>query len=274
MPDYHETLGKLGKLGPVRIAIGALILVAAIVGMAALGTIDAGHRGVHMRFSAVTGRVLDEGLYYIIPLVDSVREIDVRIQKDEVKASASSSDLQTVDSTVAVNYHLDPLRVAEIFQTVGMEYNTRLIAPALQEAVKATTAGYTAEELITKRSLVRDGIKALLREKLQPHGIIIDEFNIIDFTFSASFNASIELKVTAEQEALAAQNKLAQVKFEAEQAIELARGKAQAMEVEAKALTSSPQILQLRALEMWDGVIPRVVTDGAIPFISVDTGGQ
>jgi regulator of protease activity HflC (stomatin/prohibitin superfamily) len=168
-----------------------------------------------------------------------------------------------------LNYHIDPARVANIYQEIGINYNIRLIDPALQESVKSTTAKYTAEELITRREEVRDAIRAHLVEKLQPRGILIDDFNIVDFQFSASFDQAIELKVTAEQSALAAKNKLEQIKFEAEQQIAEARGKAEALRIESAALQSSPQILELRALEKWDGKLPSVMGSGATPFINV-----
>lgn len=233
------------------------------------GTVGAGERGVLLRWGAVTGNVLNEGLYVRVPVMDSVVIMDVKIQKEEVVATAASKDLQTVNSKVALNYHIDPTRVANIYQEIGVNYNVRLIDPALQESVKSTTAKYTAEELITRREEVRDAIKAHLVEKLQPRGILIDDFNIVDFQFSASFDQAIELKVTAEQSALAAKNKLEQIKFEAEQQIAEARGKAEALRIESAALQSSPQILELRALEKWDGKLPSVMGSGATPFIDV-----
>ena len=137
--------------------------------------------------------------------------------------------------------------------------------------MKASTAKYTAEELITKREAVRDEIKAHLIEKLNPRGIIVDDFNIVNFEFSESFNQAIELKVTAEQSALAAKNKLEQIKFEADQQVAEARGKAEALRIEASALQSNPQILQLRALEKWDGKMPAVMGSGATPFVDVSS---
>src|SRR3990167_3646323 len=143
-----------------------------------------------------------------------------------------------------------------------------VIDPAIQESMKASTAKFTAEELITKREAVREEVKTLLVEKLRPHGIIIDEFNIIDFDFSSSFNAAIEDKVTAEQEALAAENRLEKVKFEAQQRIEEAKGKAEAINIEARAISTNPQIIELRAIEKWNGTLPQV-TGGAVPFINI-----
>ncbi|MCH8049069.1 prohibitin family protein [Patescibacteria group bacterium] len=249
--------------------IGAFIILLVLIANFPFGTVGAGERGVQLRFGAVTGKVFDEGLYFRIPFVEKIVKMDVKIQKDEVEAPAASKDLQTVRSVVALNYHLDPNEVATVFQEIGLEYNARIIAPSLQEAVKAGTAEFTAEELITKRPEVRERIKVLLIEKLTPRGIILDEFNIVEFEFSATFNEAIEAKVTAEQDALAAQNKLERVKFEALQRIEEAKGKAQAITIESQALRNNPQVLQLRSLEKWDGKLPQFLGSDAIPFINI-----
>ncbi len=107
-----------------------------------------------------------------------------------------------------------------------------------------------------------------LLTRLKERDILVDEFNIVNFEFSKVFNEAIEAKVTAEQQALAAKNKLEQIKFEAEQKVAEAKGKAEAITIESNALRSNPQILELRALEKWNGVLPQV-TGGAIPFINL-----
>jgi prohibitin 2 len=251
----------------IRIA-AAIIALIFLIFLSPFGTIAAGERGVHLRFTAVTGKVFGEGLYFRIPLIESVQMMDVKVQKYEMKSDAASKDLQTVHSVVALNFHIDPDRVGNIYQDVGLQFKDRIIDPAMQEAVKASTAKFTAEELITKRELVRDDIKAQLKARLKEQNILVDEFNIVNFEFSKNFNEAIEAKVTAEQQALAAKNKLEQIKFEADQKIAEARGKAEAMTIESNALKSNPQILELRALEKWNGTLPQV-TGGAIPFINL-----
>jgi regulator of protease activity HflC (stomatin/prohibitin superfamily) len=258
-----------------KLSIGLIVGVVAafflLIVVWPFGIVDAGERGILLRWGAVTGKVFNEGLFVRVPFMDRVSIMDVKIQKEEVIATAASKDLQTVESKVALNYHVDPMRVANIYQEIGVSYNIRLIDPALQESIKSTTAKYTAEELITRREEVRDAIKAHLVAKLEPRGILIDDFNIVDFQFSASFNQAIELKVTAEQSALAAKNKLEQIKFEAEQQVAEAQGKAEALRIESSALQSSPQILQLRALEKWDGRLPTVMGAGVTPFVDIST---
>ena len=237
-----------------------------------IGTVGAGERGIQLRFDAVTGTVLDEGLYFRWPLVERIIKVDIKIQKEQVDATAASKDLQTVSSNVALNYHLKADQVATVYQEVGIDYKSRIIDPTLQESVKAVSAKFTAEELITRRESVRDEIKVLLHGKLDARGIVVDEFNIVNFGFSSAFNSAIEAKVTAEQSALAAKNKLEQIKFEADQRIAEALGKAEAIRVESNALRSNPQILELRALEKWDGVLPQVTGAGGTPFINIQRG--
>ncbi|MBU1091721.1 prohibitin family protein, partial [Patescibacteria group bacterium] len=135
------------------IAIG---LIAIIILFGSFGTIGAGERGVLLQFGAVKDKIFDEGLYIKIPIIQDVVKIDVKIQKDEIPASASSKDLQIVTSKIALNYHLDPNSVNKIWQEIGKNYNTRIIAPSIQEAVKSVTAKFTAEELITKREEVKE----------------------------------------------------------------------------------------------------------------------
>lgn len=252
-----------------KVVVGLVAILVLSVVFGSFGTIGAGERGILLRFSAVTGKVFNEGLYWKLPFVEDVVVMDTRIQKEQTDAQSASKDLQTVSATVALNFSVDPLKVDAIYQKIGAEFKSRLIDPAIQESVKAATAQFTADELVTQREKVRDGIKTLLKEKLEQYGIVVADVNIVDFNFSDSFNRAIEEKVTAEQEALAAKNKLERIKFEADQKVAEAKGKAEAMNLEANALRSNPQVLQLRALEKWDGKLPQV-SGGAVPFVSLE----
>ncbi len=252
------------------IAIVIVIIAVLVLVFSTWGTIDAGHRGVVLSMGRVTGEIKGEGAYGKTPWVISVIEMNVQTQKEEVKTECASKDLQMVTAVVALNLNLVPEKCADVYQHIGVNYLKIVVAPAMQESIKAIVAQFTAEELISKRELVRQDIAHLLAEKLDPIGIQTGAINIVNFDFSHSFNAAIEAKVTAEQNALAAKNKLEQIKFEAEQKIAEARGKAEAMLVEAKAMVNSPQILQLRALEKWDGKMPLVVGAGSLPFIQIE----
>lgn len=246
------------------------VLFGLVIAFGSWGTISAGHRGIVLRNGAVTGEIKPEGLYFKTPWIESVREMNVQTTKEEVSTDAASKDLQTVTVHLALNLSVMPDRVTSIYQSIGANFESVIVDPALKESSKAVIAQYTAEELITKREQVREGIAALLATKLDPLGIKTAAINIVNFDFSQTFNQAIEAKVTAQQNALAAENKLSQIKFEAEQKVAEARGKAEAITIESAALQSNPAILQLRALEKWDGKMPQV-TGGAMPFLNVNS---
>ncbi|MBU1015428.1 prohibitin family protein, partial [Patescibacteria group bacterium] len=237
--------------------------------LSSFGTVGAGERGILLQFGEVQDKVLGEGLYFKIPFVQKVVKMDVKIQKDEIPASAASKDLQIVTSRIALNYHLNPDEVNKIWQEVGKNYNIRIIAPSIQEAVKAESAKFTAEELIIRREEVKEQIKANLTIRLLERSIVVDEFNIIEFEFSKAFNEAIEAKVTAEQLKLKADRDLERIRIEADQRIADARGKAEAIRIEAQALMQNPQVVELRWIEKWDGKVPMYWGE-ASPFIGIN----
>lgn len=269
--NENQTEYKEYKVGRI---IGAVIfgLFAFIVFWGSFGFIGAGERGVHLRFGAVTGKVFQPGLYFKLPIVDEVISMDVQIQKEETKAEAASQDLQTVDTDIAINYHLRPDTAMDVYRTIGVDYAARVIDPALQEAVKSVTAQYTAEQLVTRREDVRQGVLALIGQKLSPHGIDVDALNIVNFKFSDSFEQAIENKVTTEQNALAAKNKLQQVQYEAEQTVVAAKGQAQAIQIQAQAIQSQggAEYVRLQAVNKWDGKLPNYMLGNSVPFINVN----
>ncbi|GAJ04011.1 unnamed protein product, partial [marine sediment metagenome] len=111
--------------------IGIVVIVASIL-FGSFTTIPAGHRGVVIRFSAVTGRILNEGLQAKMPFIDSVEKMSVQTQKYEADSSAVTNDLQDVTTTIALNWHLDPSMAAEVYKTLGLEFIERIAAPAIQ----------------------------------------------------------------------------------------------------------------------------------------------
>lgn len=251
------------------ISLTVFTLLALVLIFNSFGIVGAGERGILLQFGAVQDRVFGEGLYFKIPIVQNVVKIDVKIQKDEVHSSAASKDLQIVTSKIALNYHLAPESVNRIWQEVGRDYNIRIIAPSIQEAVKAESAKFTAEELIIKREEVKEQIKANLTERLLERSIVVDEFNIIEFQFSQAFNEAIEAKVTAEQLKLKADRDLERIKIEAQQKIAESQGKAEAIRIEAQALRQNAQVVELRWIEKWDGKVP-LYWGEASPFIGIN----
>lgn len=258
---------KPGNLGRYIVwsVVGFLVV---IVLFGSFTIIQAGERGVITRWGEVD-RVLPDGLHFKIPVAEKVHTLDVRTQKVEGQQTSASNDLQIVSATIALNYNVRPSRAGELFEEVGIDYDNRIIQPAIAETVKASTAKYNAENLIQERSLVRDDMKLLLVEKLEKY-FDITEVSIVDFSFSQEFDNAIEAKVTAEQRALEAKNKLEQIKFEAQQRIEAATAEAEAIRIQAQAITQQggKDYVNLKAVEKWDGKLPNQFVPGsAIPFL-------
>ncbi|MCI3921279.1 prohibitin family protein [Paenibacillus sp. TRM 82003] len=249
------------------------VIVLVILGTQSFTIVQAGHRGVVLQLGAVQQKVLSEGLHLKVPFIQSVVPMEVRVQKAESSQVSASRDLQAVTTTLAVNYHLDGTTVNTLFQNVGLEYKARIVDPAISEALKAVTAQYTAEDLISKRSEVSAKVKESLTAKLGLYNMILDEINITEFKFSDEFDRAIEQKQIAEQQALKSKLDLERIKIEKEQEITRAQAQAEALRLQKQEVT--PELIELRqieaqlkAIEKWDGKLPNV-TGGATPFINV-----
>ena len=172
-----RTAGRLASI------VGVVLIVISIAG-SSFSAVPAGHRGVVIRFNAVTGTVLEEGLQTKLPFIDSVVMLDVRTDKYEVGAAAASRDLQDVSTTIALNWRLEPSRTAQIYRTLGLDYVGRITAPAVQEVVKQVTARHRAEDLIVNREMVRNEIAEELTLRLIDRDIIVEAVSITEFKFN------------------------------------------------------------------------------------------
>jgi len=244
---------------------GALLLIVAFLSFT---IVSAGHRGVIVRFGDVQDTILDEGFHMKNPL-DSVKDIDVRTKKIEVTADSASKDLQSVMTTIALNYHVDYTGVNNLYQNVGVRYEDVVITPSIKEAIKQATAGFTAEELITKRSEISFVINGLLSERLGNKWIIVDNISIVNFDFSEAFNIAVEQKQVAEQNALRAEMDLQRIEMEAQQKVKMAEAEAEAIRITGAALNSNPNLVDLEAVKKWNGILPEY-TGGSIPFLNIN----
>lgn len=262
-------------------AAAALIVfvLIALVAFNGIATVESGTVGVVTRFGAVQQEVLQPGLHFKMPVMTDIIPLDTRIQKVVDEATASSKDLQVVTSKVALNYRIDSVKGGTIYAELGPQYPLTIVEPAIQESIKSITSQFTAEELITKRAEVKTAVSEHITQRLQRSNLLVTDFSIIDFNFSAEFNRAIEEKQVAEQAALRAKNDLERVKTEAEAAEQTAMGVAQGEIARAKAEseaqlllreTLTPEILQLRAIERWDGKLPVYMGgETPVPFMAL-----
>ena len=261
-----------------------ILLIIAIAGVVVVSTatvrIPSGTRGVLLTWGKVEDRVLEEGLNFKIPFTQTIVLMNTQIQKAESTEATATADLQEVSTTVAVNYRLDPLKVNVIYTDLRQDYVNRVIKPNIEESIKATTAEYRAEELVTNRADVKATLDEILTERLAIFNIDVVSVSLTDFQFSASFSAAIDAKVTAEQQALVSKNELEQIRYEAQQqiiqaeaaknaTIRRAEGDALAVIIEANATAQAIEIITQQMTDeyanylwllQWDGKLPAVMT--------------
>ena len=274
------------NMGGAKILISAVIIliIIAVVASASVKIVDAGNRGVLTQWNAVDikNAPLDEGIHFLVPFQDDIVQIEVRTQKYDAQTRSASKDLQTVQTTVTVNYHADQERVHILYKEIGLDYENRVIQPAIEETVKQVTANYNAEELITKRPLVKADIENAIRERLELFNVKTEVISITDFDFSDLFSKAIESKVEAEQKAQKAENDLIRIEVEARQLeaqaeglasanIAEARGESEAISIINSALSNNPYYIEWLKTQAWDGKLPLVVGEGSTPFISIPT---
>ena len=285
MSKYQSSPVKVNMSG-AKLVLGAIIvlIIIGVVASASVKIVDAGNRGILTHWNAVdlTSAPLDEGIHFVIPFQDDIVQMEVRTLKYDTSTRSASQDLQTVQTTVTVNYHPDTEKVHYLYKEIGLSYENRVIQPAIDETVKQVSANYNAEELITKRPLVKADIENAIRERLDQFYIETEVISITDFEFSPLFAKAIESKVEAEQKAQKAENDLIRIEVEARQleaqAVGLAaanvaeaQGEAEAISIINNALSNNPFYIEWLKTQAWDGKLPLVVGEGGTPFISIPT---
>src|ERR687884_24296 len=270
MPEFPRIQNKIKILAAVVTVVIIIIFMSESVVV-----VQAGHRGVVLYLGAVENRVLGEGMHFIIPFAEQVIQLEVRTLKFQAEASAASNDLQEVQTVIALNYHIDPSDSNVIYQQLGADYTERIIAPTIQESVKASVAKFNAEQLITQRATVKGVISQTISKTLSTRDIIPETIFITDFAFSKAFANQVESKVVAFQNYLTEQNNLLAVQVVANQTVVQAEaqakarvanatGEAQAINLITGQLRQSPQYLQWKAINEWNGQMPYTITGSSL----------
>lgn len=257
------------------LAKALFVVLAIIVVTSWFKVVEPGERWVKVTLWKVTDVELWEWLHWKIPLIQLIKTMNVKVQKLETISSSASRDLQSVQTDIALNYNLKPWNVVTLYQNIWDEevIKSKIIDPAIQESVKAATAQFTAEQLISKRPEVNTVMHDLLVSKLSDLWINVVAVNIVNFQFSQAFDTAIEAKVRAEQEALTEQNKLEQIKFQAQQKVETAKWEAESILLKAKAEAEAngivaksltEQLVKYKGLEQWNGILPKVTSEAGV----------
>lgn len=264
---FNEPEPVFDKTIPSAVALG---LVLSTVAFESFTVIPAGHIGVQVTLGEVNQQTLAEGAHFVNP-ISRIKEVEVRLVTAQLKqASAGTKDLQQIHTDIVLNYRIDGSKAAHIYKEFGFDLQDRVILPALSESLKAVTAHYTSEELVTKRDMVSTQVKDEVAGKLGKYGVSVGDISLVNFGFSAEYQKAIEAKVIATQSKLKAEQDLQRIEVEAKQEIAKAEGRAKAIQIETQAINSQggANYVQLKAIEKWDGNLPSTMA-GVVPFINV-----
>lgn len=277
--------GNGGSLPKKLIIIIAVIVLAAVIFGSAMTIVPAGHTGVVVTLGKVNTNVLSEGFHLKAPFITNVVVMSNQIQKSEIEnAESVSKDLQSISSTIVVNYKIANSSSADIYKNIGRDYESIVLLPAVNESLKAVTAKYTAEELVTLRSQVALEIEETLEAKMKDYGIIIEKFNIVNFSFSEEFAKAIEEKEVAAQNLLKAKTEQEQVIVEANAQAEkkviaaeadakaiIAKAEAQAKANQTLSKSLNKDVIEYYKVDKWDGVMPKSTGGSAILDLTEDS---
>jgi regulator of protease activity HflC (stomatin/prohibitin superfamily) len=277
LPSSRLPGGRSGCFGTIVAIVGAVVLFLVVSLFFSSATVQAGHVGLVLTFGRVEPVILQPGFHLVMPIAQRIVQIDVRVLPHDFKdIDAASKELQSVKLTGTMNYHLDPARASELYQTVGLDFAQKVIDPAFSDFVKEVVPQYPVTEILNKREEIRLKAKEKLSANLQRYGIIIDDIYISNIAFSPDYQAAIERKQTAQQNVEAEQQFLRQKEIQAQQAVIEAKGKAEAAVASAegearanqvRAASITPQLIDYLRWTRWDGRLPLVSGGSATPLI-------
>ncbi len=270
---------KISNQSPITIIAGIIAAVALLLGLNTVVVINPGQAGVLSILGSARDGALLEGLHYKAPFISVVDIYDLTVQKFEVPGESSTRDLQDLSASFAINFRVDPSQVVDIRRKQGTLSNivSKIIAPQTQESFKIAAARRTAEEIITRRTELKEDFDRALAERLEKYGVIVLDTSVIDLKFSSEFARAVEEKQVAEQSAQRAVYIAQEAAQDAQAEINRAKGKAEAQRLLAETLRAQggQLVLQKEAIEAWrqgGSKMPRTLVTGGegssgVPFL-------
>lgn len=249
-----------------------ILMLSALVLMQSCGweIVDTGHVGVKTQFGKIIESGIPEGLQFYMPFSGkSISEVDLRIQKGEGEESTFTKDNQEVKVKFVINYRLDGKQTELIYRNGNASYFENVAPQIIVGTMKEVVGQFNAETIVSQRSKVNDDVLKAIKEKLSTKAIVLENFEVTNFSFDPQYQAAIEAKMIATQKAKEAENTTAQIREEKEQAILTAQGQAEAMRIKSQALAANKNLVEYEAVQKWNGVLPVTMMGQATPFINI-----
>lgn len=273
-----------GASMPSRILIGGGIFIALFIILSPMAfvTIDEGERGVSIVLGRMQDKSLTPGLHFRWPLIENIETMSVRVEKSDVTGRSSSKDLQLVKIVTTVQYSLSADKIPNYYRDYGTQEMIveKMISPANDEAIKASSAKFTAENMIVKRAELSDEIQTVLKAELNSFGINLIGVKLKSIDFSDKFDRAVEEKQIEEQKALQARYVAQRAEQEALAEITKQKGIGESQQEKAKFIKQAnellqqsltPRIIQKQFLDKWDGKLPTVMTSDKGLMLQIPT---
>lgn len=254
-----------------------MVLVALTLTGCGFEVVDTGFRGIETRYGAVVGKPLAEGLHFYSPFTSNIVEYGVRQETWTSKTDIFTKDTQNVVVEFSVTYYPDPLFVTDLYVKFGNENDlvTKAIKPTVLGSIKDSIGQVIADELVSKRDAVRKRALLEVQENLAAKNVLVTDLQFTNLDFDDAYEAAVEAKVVATQEAQRAKNESVTIEEHAKQTIISAKAQAESMRIQSAALAQNKGLVEYEIAKKWNGVLPTMMMGGgSVPLLNLNMRGN
>jgi len=252
------------------------LFVGVSLGQAAIYDVKGGSRAVIFdRLSGVQETVVNEGTHFLIPWLQKAIVYDVRTKPRNISTTTGSKDLQMVSLTLRVLHRPEVQKLPKIYQSLGQDYDERVLPSIGNEVLKAIVAQFDAAELITQREAVSQRIRTDLLKRAQEFNIALEDVSITHMTFGKEFTRAVEQKQIAQQDAERARFIVEKAEQERQANVIRAEGEADAADIISKAVAKAGDgLIQIRKIEASRDIAQTLATNPNVTYLPGGGDGE